>query len=103
MAPPESWRVQLWHSEELAMPDVGQDRQDLLPISGTLRRKRAEARLARAAYGTNGWRLIEPDDDGEWVVGEATGRLCLPVLIDASLSTAAALGRRRSNWGDRGD
>ena len=70
------------------MPDFG---QDLLPISGTLRRKRAEARLARApAYGTDGWRLIAPDDDGEWVVGEATGRLCLPVLIEARLSTAAA-------------
>ena len=81
------------------MPDVG---QDLLPISGTLRRKRAEARLARAAYGTNGWRLIEPDDDGEWVVGEATGRLCLPVLIDASLSTAAALWSATLKLGRQG-
>lgn len=35
-----------------------------------LRPRLAEARLRRAAFGTSGWRLIAPDANGEWVVGE---------------------------------
>jgi hypothetical protein len=31
----------------------------------------AEARLTRAALGTSGWRVISPDENGEWVVGES--------------------------------
>jgi hypothetical protein len=29
----------------------------------------AAARLERAAFGTSGWRVIAPDESGEWVVG----------------------------------
>ncbi len=29
----------------------------------------AAARLERAAFGTSGWRVIAPDENGEWVVG----------------------------------
>jgi hypothetical protein len=31
----------------------------------------AAARLERAAYGTNGWRVFTSDEHGEWVVGES--------------------------------
>jgi hypothetical protein len=34
-------------------------------------RKTAEARLNRAANGTSGWRVIAPNENGEWVVGES--------------------------------
>jgi hypothetical protein len=34
-------------------------------------RKVAEARRVRAMAGTSGWRVIAPDENGEWVVGES--------------------------------
>jgi len=34
-------------------------------------RKRVEARLERAKNKTGGWRIIAPDENGEWVVGES--------------------------------
>lgn len=34
-------------------------------------RKRVRARLDRAANKTGGWRVIAPDENGEWVVGES--------------------------------
>jgi hypothetical protein len=41
------------------------------PDGGTVLRPRlAEARLRRAKFGTSGWRLIAPDDNGGWVVGD---------------------------------
>jgi hypothetical protein len=38
----------------------------------------AAARLERAAFGTSGWRVIGPDANGEWMVGE-TERPPLPL------------------------
>jgi hypothetical protein len=35
------------------------------------RPKLAAARRDRAEYGTSGWRMITPDHNGEWVVGES--------------------------------
>jgi hypothetical protein len=34
-------------------------------------RQRVEARLERAKNKTGGWRIIAPDENGEWVVGES--------------------------------
>ena len=34
-------------------------------------RRRVEARLERAANNTVGWRIIAPDENGEWIVGES--------------------------------
>ncbi len=34
-------------------------------------RQRVKARLERAANKTGGWRIIAPDENGEWVVGES--------------------------------
>jgi hypothetical protein len=49
----------------------------------------AAARLQRATFGTSGWRVIAPDESGEWVVG-TTG---LAVVAARARVTA---DRRRS-------
>lgn len=42
------------------------------PDGRTVQRPRlAAARLDRAGNGTSGWRIIAPDENGEWVVGES--------------------------------
>ena len=38
--------------------------------ASVLRPRLAESRLRRAEFGTSGWRLLAPDENGEWVVGE---------------------------------
>ena len=58
-----------WLKVEHTMPEFGPDGR---PVRGSFRRKRAEARQERAAFGTRGWRLIQPNEDGEWVVGETS-------------------------------
>ena len=42
----------------------------VLRNSGNLRR-RVEARRERAANKVDGWRIIAPDENGEWIVGES--------------------------------
>jgi hypothetical protein len=55
----------LWRKVESTYSHFGPDgRQVYKP-------RLAEARLQRAAYGTSGWRVFTPDEDGEWVAGES--------------------------------
>ena len=52
-----------WLKVEHTMPEFGPDGR---PVRGSFRRKRAEARQERAAFGTRGWRLIQPNEHGEF-------------------------------------
>jgi hypothetical protein len=55
----------LWRHVESIVTNFGPDgRRVYKPLL-------AQARLRRAAYGTSGWRMITPDENGEWVIGES--------------------------------
>lgn len=62
--------LSLWLAEEMVVPDF-EEHYGGMPVPGSLRRKRAEARLKRAEYGTGGWRNITVDVAGNVVVGES--------------------------------
>ena len=53
----------LWRKVESTFSRFGPDGRHVY------RPRLAAARLERAAFGTSGWRVITPDENGEWVVG----------------------------------
>jgi len=54
----------LWRKVESTVSHFGPDGRRIY------KPRLAAARLERAAFGTSGWRVITPDENGEWVVGE---------------------------------
>jgi hypothetical protein len=55
----------MWRKVEATWGHFGPDGRSVQ------RPRLAAARLERAVAGTSGWRIITPDENGEWVVGES--------------------------------
>lgn len=55
----------LWRKVESTFSHYGPDGRSVYKTA------LAAARLERAAYGTKGWRVFTPDENGEWVVGDS--------------------------------